>query len=170
MHCGKRPAVKRSQVAVQESTATILRPKSGEPTVRAGDPCSEKAYARGSLGVWPHYKNTGCTSHQQIEVGCSLKHNAVMSKNSALQARPDPSFPLQGLGGWDFVWGQSREGKVSTHRLFGAGPSDMGNFNTPDPRFLVDNQLCETLARPNFEQYLTNILDDDQLLTPKQRR
>ena len=27
-----------------------------------------------------------------------------------------------------------------------AGASDTGNFDTPDPQFLVDKQLCDTLA------------------------
>ena len=43
-------------------------------------------------------------------------------------------------------------GKFRRTSSFGAGPSDTGNFNTPNPWFLVDNQLCETLVGPNFEQ------------------
>ena len=36
---------------------------------------------------------------------------------------------------------------------FGAGPSGTENFDTSSPWVLVDNQLCETLVGPNFEQY-----------------
>ena len=55
------------------------------------------------------------------------------------------------LQGGNFVWGQFwqgkfREGKFRHTSHFGAGPSDTGNFNTPNPWLLVDNQSCETLA------------------------
>ena len=42
---------------------------------------------------------------------------------------------------------------------FGAGSSDMGNVDTLN---LVDNQLCETFAGPNFEQY--------QLITAEKKK
>ena len=51
-------------------------------------------------------------------------------------------------GGENFIWGKFRHTSS-----FGAGPSDAGNFDTPNPWCLVDNQLCETLVCPNFEQY-----------------
>ena len=48
-------------------------------------------------------------------------------------------------------------GKIRHNSTFGAGPSDAGNFDTPNPRFLVDNRVCETLAGPNFEQYGSSV-------------
>ena len=62
-----------------------------------------------------------------------------------------------GRGGGDVVWGQFRggifhEGKFSTHLQFGCRAIRHGNFDTPNPWFV--NQLCETLAGPNFEQHL----------------
>ena len=83
----------------------------------------------------------------------------------------------ENFGGENFVRGNFRHTSS-----FGAGPSDTGNFDTPSLWFLVDNRLCETLVGPNFEQYqlirdkteeqtkCTNILDDNQLLTPEQAR
>ena len=44
-------------------------------------------------------------------------------------------------------------GKFRHTSNFGAGSPDTGNFNSPNPWFLVDNQSCETLADPNLEQY-----------------
>ena len=45
------------------------------------------------------------------------------------------------FGGKFFV-----RGKLRHNSNFGAGPSDTGNFDTTNPRFLVDNRLRETLA------------------------
>ena len=46
-----------------------------------------------------------------------------------------------------------RGGKIRHTSSVGAGLSNAGNFNTPNPRLLVDNQLCETVVGPNFEQH-----------------
>ena len=51
------------------------------------------------------------------------------------------------------MWGQFRpgnfrEGKSSAHLQFWCKA-----INTPNPCFLVGNQLLETLVCPNFEQY-----------------
>ena len=68
--------------------------------------------------------------------------------------------------GGDFGWGQLRQGKLregktsaqlkfwcGAIRSCGAWPSEAVNCNPPNPRFLVDNQLCETLVGPSFEQH-----------------
>ena len=55
-------------------------------------------------------------------------------------------------------------GKLRHTSNFGAGPSDTGGENfvrgkfrhTPNPWFLVDNQLCATLAGPDFEHHQLN--------------
>ena len=59
--------------------------------------------------------------------------------------RGAPQYMRLGEAG-DFVWGQFRERKISTHLQFWWRASDAGNFNTPDPLCLVDERLRETLA------------------------
>ena len=46
---------------------------------------------------------------------------------------------------------------LDTHPILVKGP---GNFDIPSPWFLVNNQLCKTLAGANFEQY--QLIRDEQ--------
>ena len=67
-------------------------------------------------------------------------------------------------GGGISPWENFVRGNFGHNSNFGAGPSDTrgkifvrGKFrHTPNLWFFVDNQLCATLAGPNFEHYQLN--------------
>ena len=55
---------------------------------------------------------------------------------------------------------------------FGAGPSDTGNSNTPNPQSLADNQLCEILVDLNFNNIDSSEINKkkkEQQCCPQQR-
>ena len=67
-------------------------------------------------------------------------------------------------GGGGVAWGHFRRGKIHHISNFGARPSDTRGANfvrgkfrsTPNLWFLLDNQLCATLAGQKFEHYQLN--------------
>ena len=93
---------------------------------------------RGRGGVQDFHAHTVNCS---VQVFPAARHATRLHKHSVSTAA------AQCRRGENFVGGNFRHTSN-----FGAGPPD-----TPNPWFLVDNQLCETLAGPNFERYQQNI-------------
>ena len=106
------------------------------------------------------YSPVHCSSHSMTSFQSSELTELPVVENSQLftQRTVRPLFSLctlcggGGISSGDKVTGENFDrGKFRHTSNFGARPSDKGNFDTPNPWFLVDNQLCETLAGPNFE-------------------
>ena len=78
----------------------------------------------------------------RVNMGVGVTHPPALHKHTESQENDGQVGSRAYRGGENFAWGQLRH----TSNV-GAGPPDMGNSDTPNPWFLVDNQLCETLVR-----------------------
>ena len=70
-----------------------------------------------------------------------------------MSVQPKVCKAYQGGGGGISAGDEFVRGKFRHTFNFGAGPSDTGNFNIPNPWLLVDNELCDPLVGPHFEHY-----------------
>ena len=66
---------------------------------------------------------------------------AIQHGAPEVQGKERVTSSVDKFSGKNFVRGNFRR-----NSNFGEGPSDTGSFDTPNPWFLVDNQLCETLG------------------------